>query len=716
MIFKGNKLTCDIRDKNIAELRFDANDGSVNVLNLATLEELDQAISKLEKEKKVKGLILSTGKNDFIMGADINEFLPRFVSPVEEIVSWLREAQRVFDRIEDLPYPSVAAVTGYALGGGLETAMAATYRVFSTRAQVGQPEVKLGLIPGFGGTVRLPRLIGVDNAIELIASGRNVKPDEALKLKLAQAVVAPERLEEAALSLLRNALRSDRWKADVNTKKNPVLLNGIERIMAFTTAKGFVGAQAGPNYPAPMAAIKVMEKSAHLTREEAMQNEAEAFASLGKTPEAESLIGLFHADQFIKKKSRQQTAKAHEIKQAAVLGAGIMGGGIAYQSASKGVPILMKDINREAIEKGLGEATRLLSGQVERKRLTQEQMATTLTAIQGTLSYGDFANVDVVVEAVVENPKIKQSVLAEVEAQVGENAIVATNTSTISIDSLATALKRPANFCGMHFFNPVHRMPLVEVIRGKDSSDETIATVVAYALKMGKTPIVVRDGPGFLVNRILSPYMMAFQQLVMEGAPILSIDKTMEKFGWPMGPAYLSDVVGIDTARHAGQVMAEGFKDRMKGNGESPHEMLFQAGFYGQKNDRGYYTYTRDRKGKQQKNWDESVLEILKPVIRGGSEEISGEEIVDRMMLPMVIEASRCLMDGIVETPTELDTSLIFGLGFPPFRGGLLRYADRVGLKNLIRAAEGYESRAPFYQPTEQMKKLADAGKGFYDL
>ncbi|MEE8396133.1 MAG: fatty acid oxidation complex subunit alpha FadB, partial [bacterium] len=666
MLFQGQSVTCQTLDDGLAELKFDRQGESVNVLNQVTVEEFGQAVEALEREKGLKGLLISSGKPVFIVGADIKEFLPLFQRPEEELTGWLAAAQRITCRLEDLPFPSVALLDGYALGGGLEVALAATYRVASPKAVVGQPEVKLGLVPGFGGTVRLPRLIGVDNAIDLIASGREVKADEALKLHLVQAVVPSEKLAAAGRALLGQSLASGAWKEVVEAKRGPVLLNGIERIMAFTTAKAFVGQQAGPNYPAPVEAVALIEKSGHEGRDTALELEAQSFAKLAKTPAAVNLIGVFHADQFIKKLSKKQSKKARPVGRAAVVGAGIMGGGIAYQSASRGVPVVMKDVAGDALAQGLAEASRLLAGQLGRGRISQDRMAATLNAIQGTLSYGDFSSVELVVEAVVEKADVKKTVLAEVEAVVGPETVLASNTSTISIDSLATALSHPERFCGMHFFNPVHRMPLVEVIRGKASSEETIATVVAFAGKMGKTPIVVADCPGFLVNRLLSPYMAAFQMLVSEGAPIETIDKAMEKFGWPMGPAYLSDVVGIDTARHAGQVMDEGYGGRMTPPGTLPNELLYQAGAYGQKTEKGYYSYVKDRKGKPQKSFDPAVMEILKPAIVGGGEKISGEEIVERMMIPMVIEASRCLADGIVDTPTELDVSLIFGLGFPP--------------------------------------------------
>ena len=715
MHFDGRAIQLLLKEPGFVELRFDLKGESVNKFNQLTLGELNDCLGLLEHTKDLKGLIVTSGKSGFIVGADINEFLPMFKKSESELTGWIGKAQAVFNRLEDLPFPSVAAINGYALGGGLEAAMAATYRVASTAAVVGQPEVKLGIIPGFGGTVRLPRLIGVDKAIDLIASGREVKADEALKLRLISAVVPPERLEAAALGLVKREAAGQRWKAVRDEKKAPVKLNGIERLMAFNVSKAFVAAQAGRNYPAPLEAIKAMESAAHEGREPALLAEAKAFARMARSEQAAALIGIFHADQFLKKKSKQQSAGAREVKSVAVLGAGIMGGGIAYQSASRGVPVLLKDIKPEAIAAGYGEAARLLDRQVERGRITRADMARALSAIQATFSYGDFGTVDIAVEAVVENPNVKQAVLAETERALSERAVLASNTSTIPIDTLAGVLKRPERFCGMHFFNPVHRMPLVEVIRGKASSDETVATVVAYALKLGKTPIVVRDCPGFLVNRVLSPYMLAFQMLVSEGAPIETVDQAMERWGWPMGPATLSDVVGLDTAFHAGQVMAQAFPDRIPGDSaKTPTGLLFAAGYFGQKNGKGYYRYEKDKRGREQKMFDPAVLQVLKPGLRGGSEKIEPEGIVARMMLPMVIEASRCLEAGIVDTPTELDLSMVMGLGFPPFRGGLLRYADAVKPEGLMKLCDTYGALGPLYAPTQQMKDNAKAGKGFY--
>jgi 3-hydroxyacyl-CoA dehydrogenase/enoyl-CoA hydratase/3-hydroxybutyryl-CoA epimerase/enoyl-CoA isomerase len=391
-----------------------------------------------------------------------------------------------------------------------------------------------------------------------------------------------------------------------------------------------------------------------------------------------------------------------------------MGGGIAFQSALKGIPIVMKDIAEKALEAGLAEADRLLVKRVEKGRLDPAGMAQVLNRIRPAMGYGEFQGVDLVVEAVVEDERVKRKVLAEVEAQVREDAVLASNTSTISITRLGEALKRPGNLCGMHFFNPVPKMLLVEVIRGRDSSERAVAATVGYALALGKTPIVVNDCPGFFVNRVLFPYFAGFLRLVEDGVDYQKIDQVMERFGWPMGPAWLLDVVGIDTARHAGAVMAQGYPDRMAHDRPTAIEAMFERGRFGQKNGKGFYRYLEDRKGVPKKEPDPEAQEILKALVRGGGAQVSDQDIVDRMMLPMIIECSRCLEDGIVATPGEVDLGLVYGLGFPPFRGGALRHADAVGLAEVCRAAERHRSLGRLYEPTAQMLRLAQAGSAFH--
>ncbi|MCY4125572.1 MAG: fatty acid oxidation complex subunit alpha FadB, partial [Pseudomonas sp.] len=694
---------------------FDLKGESVNKFNRLTLSELRQAVDAIQTDASVKGVIVSSGKDVFIVGADITEFVDNFKLPEAELVAGSLEANHIFNAFEDLQVPTVAAINGIALGGGLEMCLAADYRIMATTARIGLPEVKLGIYPGFGGTVRLPRLIGSDNAVEWIAAGKENSAEDALKVGAVDAVVVPELLMAGALDLIKRAISGELdYKAKRQPKLEKLKLNAIEQMMAFETAKGFVAGQAGPNYPAPVEAIKSIQKAANFGRDKALEIEAAGFAKLAKTSVAQSLIGLFLNDQELKRKAKAHDEIARDVKQAAVLGAGIMGGGIAYQSAVKGTPILMKDIREEAIELGLNEASKLLGNRVEKGRLTPAKMAEALNAIRPTLSYGDFAHVDIVVEAVVENPKVKQAVLAEVEGQVREDAILASNTSTISINLLAQALKRPENFVGMHFFNPVHMMPLVEVIRGEKSSEVAVATTVAYAKKMGKNPIVVNDCPGFLVNRVLFPYFGGFARLVSAGVDFVRIDKVMEKFGWPMGPAYLMDVVGIDTGHHGRDVMAEGFPDRMKDERRSAIDALYDANRLGQKNGKGFYAYETDKRGKPKKVADAGVLEVLKPIVYE-QREVSDEDIVNWMMIPLCLETVRCLEDGIVETAAEADMGLVYGIGFPPFRGGALRYIDTLGVAEFVALADRYADLGPLYHPTAKLREMAKTGQRFFN-
>ena len=611
--------------------------------------------------------------------------------------------------------PTVALINGYAMGGGLELTLTCDFRVMSTVAKIGLPETKLGIIPGWGGTVRLPRIAGADTAIDWIASGKEQRADVALKAGVVDGVVAPDQLQAAGLKVLEQAIAGTMPYAERRaTKKGPLKLNQTEAMMAFETSKAFVAGMAGPNYPAPIVAIECMQKAAGMTRDDALQVEAEGFIKVANTPVATSLIGIFMSDQLIAKKAKGWEKRADKkVKSAAVLGAGIMGGGIAYQSALKGVPIKMKDINQAGLDLGLSEATKLLSKAVNRGRMTVEKMGGILSTIDATLSYDSFTELDIIVEAVVENPKVKHSVLAEVEKSVSDDTIIASNTSTISITHLAEALQRPENFCGMHFFNPVHAMPLVEVIRGEKSSDTAIARTVAYANTLGKKAIVVKDCPGFLVNRVLFPYFAGFMGLLKDGADFTAVDKTMERWGWPMGPAYLMDVVGIDTGEHAQAVMADGFPERMSKTFKTAGDVMYENTRYGQKNGKGFYVYELDKRGKPKKVVDPAVYELLAPHV-DERKEFDKEEMVTRMMLPMATELARCLEEGIVESAAEADMALIYGVGFPPFRGGVFRWMDSIGLDKFVALSDKYKYLGKLYEATDKQRAMAAAGESYY--
>lgn len=714
MLYSGQAFRLEKLPNDILKVVFDLKDQTANVFNALALKELGEMLEVIKKQN-AKGLLFTSGKpSGFVFGADVTEFLDHFKKSEEEMRNWIAGINKIFNGYEDLPYPKVALVNGFALGGGCEIALTMDYRLATPKAAMGLPETKLGIIPGWGGTVRLPRLIGADHAIEWITGAKHYKAEDALKFGAIDGIVEDANLETAGFKLLERALSGEiNWKARVEQKKAPIKLDKVESMMSFEGSKAFVAGIAGPNYPAPVKAVESMQKGARSSRDEALVFEGENFAWCAKTKTAECLVQVFLGDQYLKKVSKKITKDAHPVKMGAVLGAGIMGGGIAYQSASTGTPVLMKDIKPEQLDLGMNEATKLLNKEVERKKMTPEKMGKVIAHITPTLSYSDFSQTQFVVEAVVENEKIKKAVLAEVEGLVSPETVLSSNTSTISITKLAEGLKRPEKFCGMHFFNPVHRMPLVEIIRGAKTSESTIAEAVNYANAMGKTPIVVNDCAGFLVNRILFPYFNALMYLLEDGVDFQKVDKVMEKFGWPMGPAYLLDVVGLDTGVHATKIMADAFPDRMNIGRKTALDVMYENKRFGQKNGLGFYEYEFDKKGKPVKKVNPAVYELIKPIVKKQI-EISDEEIVMRMMLPMIIESSRCLEDKIVSTPVEVDMGLLLGLGFPPFRAGALKYADTLGLKKLEEESKKYLSVGKLYELTPYMKGMAAENKTYY--
>ena len=716
MIYQANTLQVKELQDGIAELSFCA-PASVNKLDLATLESLDKALDALNDHAGLRGLILTSNKDAFIVGADITEFLGLFAKPEAELEEWLIFANSIFSKLEDLPVPTLSMMRGHALGGGCECVLATDFRIGDKTTSIGLPETKLGIMPGFGGCVRLPRVIGADSAMEIITQGKACRADEALKVGLLDAIVETDQLLESAINTVSLAASEKLdWVARRKQKTSALSLSKLEAMMSFTMAKGLVAQKAGPHYPAPITSVIAIEEAARCDRDAALDIERKHFIKLAKSEEAKALVGLFLNDQYIKgiaKKAGKSANKATE--RAAVLGAGIMGGGIAYQSALKGVPVMMKDIAQASLDLGMNEASKLLNKRLSRGRIDGFKMAGILSSITPSLHYAGIEQSDVIVEAVVENPKIKAAVLSEVEQQVSPDTVITSNTSTIPINLLAKSLQRPENFCGMHFFNPVHRMPLVEIIRGEHTSDETINRVVAYAAKMGKSPIVVNDCPGFFVNRVLFPYFGGFSMLLRDGADFTKIDKIMErKFGWPMGPAYLLDVVGLDTAHHAQDVMAQGFPERMGKEGRDAIDALFEANKFGQKNGSGFYSYSVDKRGRPKKAFSEDILPILADVCQA-PQEFDEETIIQRVMIPMINEVVLCLEEGIIASPQEADMALVYGLGFPPFRGGVFRYLDSVGIANFVETAKGYQDLGATYQVPQLLLDMAEKGESFYD-
>jgi len=717
MDYKTKAFSCNSIEGGWVELCFDRENDSVNKLCQKTLEDLNHVIDLMSQDTEIKGLLIRSAKDNFIVGADVNEFLSFFAMSEEELNPWLQSCQKIFTDLENLEFPKVSLMNGYALGGGFELCLSTEFRIASPDVKMGFPEVKLGILPGFGGISRFPRLVGADNALEWIAAGDQHGADNALETGAIDAIVAPEKLREAGLDLLERVCNGELdWRKRREEKRSPLLLNEIERTMVFEGARAFIAGKAGHHYPAPLTIVGVMQAAATLPLDAALEVEAEGFAELATGSVAHALVGLFLGDQVLKAKVKSLKKEANPVEHAAVLGAGIMGGGIAYQSASKGTPIVMKDIAHKALDAGLEEASRIMEKRIQRGKMDAARMSSVLRQITPTLSYDGLKDVDLVVEAVIENESIKKTVLSELEDSVSPETIITSNTSTIQITGLSEGMKHPERFCGMHFFNPVHRMPLVEVIRGKHSSEKAVATTVAYAASLGKSPIVVNDCPGFLINRVLFPYFAGFTKLINEGVDYVRIDKVMEGFGWPMGPAFLLDVVGMDTAYHARSVMAVAFPDRMKSEVPTAIDLMFDNQRLGKKNNKGFYQHTTDKKGRPKKSVDESTRELMRDlsVSESNSKDIGNEEIIERMMLPMLMESVRCLEENIVESAAEVDMGLIYGLGFPPFLGGIFRYADQLGLENICKRAEHYAPLGKLYEAPAMLQEKAKSGVCFY--
>lgn len=711
MLYRGQSIRVELLVQHIAELCFDREGEAINKLDRRTVEELKAAAEAIAAADGVRGVLVTSAKNVFIVGADIFEFAGLFARSEAEIASFIAMQNASFCALEDLPVPVVTAINGFALGGGMEQALATDYRVMALGAQIGLPETGLGLFPGYGGTVRLPRLAGLAVAMEWVADGRPRAAAAALAAGVVDETAAAEVLRATALELLERTIASGEWRGRRERRHG-----------AFAVDQAALGAmrmqleRTATLYPAALVATELMAGSAGLGRDAALLQEHQAFAHIARTQAANSMVQQFVNDQFIKGRGKTYAKIARPVRTAGVLGAGIMGGGIAYTSAVRGVPVVMKDIAQQALDLGSGEARKLLDKQVQGGRMPAAKAAAVLASIRPTLDYAGFEAADVVVEAVVENLGVKKRVLAEVEQRVRADAVIASNTSSLSIGEIATALQRPERFVGMHFFNPVPVMPLVEVIRSAQTSDVAAATIAGYAAAMGKTPIVVKDCPGFLVNRILIAYTLGYLRALHDGADYLAVDAIMEKFGWPMGPAYLQDVIGMDTMKHVVEIIAAGYPDRYLTDFPLATVLLAGRNRLGQKNGVGFFRYETDPKGKPKKVVDPETVVLLASLQPQGRREFSEAEIIDRLMLPMMIEAAICLEQGIAGSAAEIDTALVLGVGFPRYAGGALKYSDWLGLAEVVRRCERLAALGPLYHPTPRMRGMAASGECYFPV
>jgi len=686
-------------EEGIARVTLDAPEEKVNILNAAFLAEFDSIAGELAARRDLQGaLVLSAKKGGFIAGADIGAI--EGVTDPAAGTALAREGQRIFDRWAALPFPVVAAIHGHCMGGGTEFALACHGRVAADDAAIALPETRLGILPGFGGTQRLPRLISVQKALDMVLSGRTMGAEEASRTGLVDAVVPKDRLLERATELVREAANDRRRIEAARKTKRGGLRNLLlertapGRALLFRVAEKNLRQKIGRHYPAPLKALEVMRKGLGMPLKQGLELEALELGRLIITPECKNLIHVYHLSQR-PKKGAELAAEPLEIRKAAVLGAGVMGGGIAQLLASKKISVILKDIRPEAVEKGLDHAREIFTRKFAKKGLGEEAVIKNMGFITGTTSYREFEGVDLVVEAVVENMGVKQAVLKEVEETLSEASLIATNTSALSVTELQKVSARPQRVGGLHFFNPVDRMPLVEVVRGEQTSEQTAATLFATAVRLGKTPIIVADRPGFLVNRLLVAYLLEAVMLAEAGVERVSLDKRVKDFGLPMGPFRLIDEVGIDIAAEVGTTLAGAF----------PYlatcpllERAVESGLVGKKGGAGFYLYHGEHSAGS--NPEADILLGLRP-----EREATGED-VERLLYLILNEAGRCLEEQVAIAPEDVDTGMVFGAGFPPFLGGPCRWADNRGLQGVVLSLEKLaKTLGPRFEPCEYLKR-----------
>lgn len=709
----GTYFQLEVIDGNIGLLTFDTPGKKVNTLGQPVVAELEQVIADLEKRKDLRGLLLRSGKEgQFIAGADLKELALLAYMPKEQFRRISEHMHGLLIRLSRLPFPTVALIDGPSMGGGTEISIAMDYRVCSNspRTQIGLPEVKVGIIPGWGGTQRLPRLIGVHPALDMITTGEPVKPDKAVKLGLVFDAVPADQLVETGKRLIEHAHATGEWKKHRERMEQPVGMTQDQSMFMFGMWQGGIMGKTKGQYPAPLAALDAVRDGCNIPLEEGLKVEQQKFAEVGGTPVATALIGLFFMNNRLASDTGVSTdVKPREIKTVGVLGAGLMGAGIAAASARTGHHTSLVDVKDEFVQRGVKMATDVVAGRLKAGKATSEDLASMLAHLNAGTSHRLFADCDIVIEAITEKEDLKKDTYQQLIKVMKPDAILASNTSTISITRLAAATDRPERFAGMHFFNPVDRMPLVEVIRGDKTSDETVATLVALAKRFKKTPIVVRDCPGFLVNRILLPYMNEALVLLCEGADMDKLDKAAERFGMPMGPIALQDLVGIDTSLLAGSVVIEAYKDRAAVPPPILDDLV-KAGRLGKKTGKGF----RDHTGKKGKPQPDPEFAPMLAKHQTSKRDVSAEEITDRLFLGMLVEATLILEEKIVREPGDVDMGLILGCGFPPFRGGILRWCDTLGADKVVAKLDKYSSLGPRFHPSKTLRDMAQSGGKFY--
>ncbi|KZN61483.1 fatty acid oxidation complex subunit alpha FadJ [Pseudoalteromonas luteoviolacea] len=693
----------ELNSHKVALVTIDVPGEKMNTLRDSFADELLEILEQ-GRNDDVTGMVFISGKSDnFIAGADIK--MLDNANTREDALRLSEMCQQAFFKMKALPYPTVAAIHGAALGGGLEFALACDYRVCTSddKTKLGLPEVQLGLLPGGGGTQRLPKLVGIQKALEWMLTGKQVRAKQASKTGLVDDCVPQSILMDVAVKLARKGKPKPR-KPKLDKLSQLLESNPFGRNVIFKKAQENVEKKTGGHYPAPFSIIKAVRASVELDELKAYKTEAEGFSDLVMTEVSRSLRGIFFATTEMKKE--WQSDSNAKIERAAVLGGGLMGAGITHVSAAKaGVRVRIKDVAHQGISNALNYSYKILSKKQKRRILSKAEMQSTMNSITGTTDYSGFKDIDIVIEAVFEDLALKQGMVADIEKECSQSTIFASNTSSLPIAQIAEKAARPENVIGLHYFSPVEKMPLVEIIPHEGTSEETISETVNFSRKQGKTPIVVKDKAGFYVNRILAPYVNEAANLLLAGEPIEKIDAALVEFGFPVGPLALLDEVGIDIGSKIAPILEKELGERFKA--PNAFERMIDNKRLGRKTGRGFYSY----EGKKGKKVDESVYELLGIT---QAPRLNKQEIANRCVAQMLNEASRCLDEGIIASARDGDIGAIFGIGFPPFLGGPFSYMDKRGINKVCSELSTYATENEVFTPSEPLRAKAEAGEGYY--
>lgn len=715
----------EVKD-SVALIRFNGPD-KMNTISMGMQKESETIFkSHILSNPAVKAVVFISSKPDnFIAGADID--MIKAVEDKSMLKDITMKAHGFFDELKKSKMPFVAAINGAALGGGLEWAMYCDYRIATTapKTVLGLPEVKLGLLPGMAGTYHLPKLVGYAGALDMILTGKNVRPDKAKKMGLVDLVVDPASLESVAIrqakGLVDGTVKATKRKRDWMSwflENTPIGQN-----MMFGQAQKGVDKNAKDKYPAPYKILEVLKNNMGKSRMAHLQDESAKFAELAATTESAALIGLFHGTTAVKK--HNFGAPKHSVKTIAVLGAGLMGSGIAQVSVDNGkYRVLLKDKDAPSVGRGEKAIDDAMQAKLKKKRMTNYEYCSTNSRLiplhDGIETWKKhFAGADMVIEAVFEEIGVKHKVLKEMEEVLPSHAIFATNTSAIPIGKIAEGAKRPERVVGMHYFSPVPMMPLLEIICHAGTAPEVAAAAMEVGSRQGKTPIFVKDVPGFFVNRCLAPFMVEVTALVSEGVDLKNLDTAMLKFGMPVGPITLSDEVGIDISNHVGQFMSKAdLGVRMAGGNQAMMAAMVEKGWLGRKSGKGFYMYPKDAKKGAPREFNPEMVTMLNALLaeKGIKDaKISEDDIQMRLISRFVNEAAFCLQDGIIRAPTDGDIGAVFGIGFPPFKGGPFRMLDTIGTKSFVDKMYRYrDAKGEQFEPAQILKDYAASGKRFH--